>query len=105
MTTQTHLISRYRFVMDVSQGAVSRITLWGEKDALIGEIAGLETGRPLPSPKFKRAGSEFSHVTTFVHADALPALVGMLRHEKNVYLNIDDTPPGFVTIEAGENAS
>ena len=38
-------------------------------------------------------------------ADALPALVGMLRHEKNVYLNIDDTPPGFVTIEAGENAS
>lgn len=98
MNTKAQRICRYRFAVDVSQGIVGRITLWSDGSQPIGEIVGLETGQHLPPP---RIAGDLSHATTFVGADALPALVDVLRHEKDVFMCIDNAPPGFVTIKAG----
>jgi len=98
MTIKAHHICRYQFAVDISQGIVGRITLWGEGSQPVGEIVGLETGQHMPPP---RITGDLSHATTFVGADALPTLVDVLRHEKDVFMRIDNTPPGFVTIKAG----
>ncbi|MGL4230036.1 MAG: hypothetical protein ACRDAM_07105 [Casimicrobium sp.] len=95
MPTRTYEIKTYKPVFDAALGYITKIALIDREGIVRCDVAVLEGSSRSYEP---RVNGNLESAAAFVNAQALPQLLDFLRHESNLKLTLDDTPPGDVRI-------
>ena len=95
---RTEQVATYSISIDAATGAPGRLHLWAENGAQIAEFGFVDARVTIPPPRFS---SGKAGVSGFLKLDSLPVLLNMLRPGAPVFVEVDEEPPGFVSIQSG----
>ena len=94
MASSTRLIAHFQYSIDAGTGEPGRLELWDASGCRLAQVGFVTDTARVPPP---RLGGE-DGARGFLRLSALPALLEMLRCREPLYLDVDDEPPGYLSI-------
>ena len=99
MATITQLIAHFQYSIDAGTGEPGRLELWDAAGRKLAQFGFVHEAATVPPLRLSGAGG----ARGFLKLSALPALLEMLRRREPLYLDLDDDPPGHVSIRTGRH--